>query len=977
MPMAMPMPTLTRSASVVGLWSAACLALGAACSGSGVAADLTDAVAAGGSDHDAGRADAPGSADAASDVISDTAVLDDADAPGPDASPDASPDTMADAVADAIAETTSDTSPDTVDAEPPPDATSGDADTGSPPDVPPDEVGAPGCLGDDDCAHLAAGSCAVPRCDLDTGACFLAPIEGADVPCDDGNPCSVGDHCQGGKCAGAAPLDCDDGNPCTDDLCLPGDGCIHLGNFAACDDGDPCTGGDQCVGGVCEPAGPECDDGNPCTDDACEPQADGSAVCVTEVLDGQPCDDGDACTAGDVCVGALCVGGGLPGCDDGNPCTEDVCDEDAGTCLHTLLADVACDDGDACTDGDLCQDGSCVPGPAVVCPEPTQCSVVTCEPAVGCLVTRLAGKPCDDGSACTAGDVCGADGTCVGPVPVGCDDGKVCTEDACLPETGCAHEDLVGPCDDGDPCTSGDHCAAGECTPDKIGCDDDDVCTMDTCDPLSGCVYTDLSGDCDDLDPCTVDSCDPKFGCLAQPAPLPCDDGDACTADDTCTLEGCFGEPLLCDDADPCTMDSCDPASGCSFDAYVGPCDDGDPCTEGEVCDDLGVCAGGLGVDPDDGIDCTLDACDSELGIQHVPDDGVCAEGLACHPIKGCVTGDVRLILTKVLLLPAAAAAEEGAGQWFQLVNRGTVAIDLTTVLVGNDDGEFAQMLSASGDVEPVLVAPGGRVAAIKRPLVVPDDVPEGFALIYGAPGDGFSLSPAGETIRLRDSFGDVLETLTIDPVATGPEVPAGAFPVVVGAPLELSAPVALAAADASANDDGDAWCAWAAGSGGPTGDTLDCDRVRLNEISLAGDDGARWVELHQPAGGAIGTLKLRFIDATGYPHVPVTVAPGGRAPIGAAVVVFDQPDGLGLPQLADGAVQLFRSSALLDVYGFGALDVLADTVVGQPMVEGAAGPAQEPGKAAARLHDGVDSDDNTVDWIQVDGGSPGELNAP
>ena len=38
--------------------------------------------------------------------------------------------------------------------------------------------------------------------------------------CDDGDPCTVGDACGGGKClAGARPLDCDDGNECIKNYC--------------------------------------------------------------------------------------------------------------------------------------------------------------------------------------------------------------------------------------------------------------------------------------------------------------------------------------------------------------------------------------------------------------------------------------------------------------------------------------------------------------------------------------------------------------------------------------------------------------------------------------------------------------------------------------------------------------------------------------------------------------------------------------
>lgn len=51
--------------------------------------------------------------------------------------------------------------------------------------------------------------------------------------------------------AACTPGGCDDGNPCTDDKCDPVVGCKNTPNSAACDDGDGCTVGDVCLGGKC------------------------------------------------------------------------------------------------------------------------------------------------------------------------------------------------------------------------------------------------------------------------------------------------------------------------------------------------------------------------------------------------------------------------------------------------------------------------------------------------------------------------------------------------------------------------------------------------------------------------------------------------------------------------------------------------------------------------------------------------------
>ncbi len=91
----------------------------------------------------------------------------------------------------------------------------------------------------------------------------------------------------------------------------------------------------------------------------------------------EQCDDGNA-TSGDCCSptcqfetpGASCP-------DDGNLCTNDVCNA-SGTCTHPNNT-AGCDDGDACTTNDACFGGTCVGGPAPAC---DPCEV--CDAANGC-----------------------------------------------------------------------------------------------------------------------------------------------------------------------------------------------------------------------------------------------------------------------------------------------------------------------------------------------------------------------------------------------------------------------------------------------------------------------------------------------------------------------------------------------------------------------------------------------------------------
>ena len=52
---------------------------------------------------------------------------------------------------------------------------------------------------------------------------------------------------------------------------------------------------------------------------------------------------------------------GTPCPDDGNPCTDELCDENDGKCKH-FNNKAPCDDGDPCTSGDLCGSAKCKPG---------------------------------------------------------------------------------------------------------------------------------------------------------------------------------------------------------------------------------------------------------------------------------------------------------------------------------------------------------------------------------------------------------------------------------------------------------------------------------------------------------------------------------------------------------------------------------------------------------------------------------------
>ena len=211
-----------------------------------------------------------------------------------------------------------------------------------------------------------------------------------------------------------------------------------------------------------------------------------------------------------------------------------------------------------------------------------------------------------------------------------------------------------------------------------------------------------------------------------------------------------------------------------------------------------------------------------------------------------------------------------------------------------------------------------------------------------------------------------------LDAIGTDPEITANEFPVANGVSTDFSLDALMAADDAEANDAPLDWCV---GTASPAGPPTDCGRARLNEISLAGDAGERWIEIHAPAGGSLAELTVRIVDADGNLAKEAIDGIAGRMPIGKTVV-FADGDGESIPALGSGSVQLLRDSQIVDVYGFGTLSVQVD-LDGHPMVEGTPGPEQTTGMAAIRPVDGQDTDDNSADWQQVEGGSPGELNSP
>ena len=241
-----------------------------------------------------------------------------------------------------------------------------------------------GATCDDEMCNTAPGPCFEPQGACDGGDCRYAPRP-SEAPCEDGDPCTLGDLCDGrGHCAPGLPLRCDE---------PPGAGCVDdstsrvFAAIGACD-GESCGYDFEdvfCASG-CVPETGRCLDDS-CRDIVCDAPAEACRETPGTCRDGiceyllaeraTECDDEDACTLADACDGEGNCAGTTVNCDDPPP-TECV-DGDTSRAYDSTgqCADGECD---YAHDDTLCAAG-CDPATGECARQPVDAAPVDAAPA--------------------------------------------------------------------------------------------------------------------------------------------------------------------------------------------------------------------------------------------------------------------------------------------------------------------------------------------------------------------------------------------------------------------------------------------------------------------------------------------------------------------------------------------------------------------------------------------------------------------
>jgi hypothetical protein len=235
-------------------------------------------------------------------------------------------------------------------------------------------------------------------------------------------------------------------------------------------------------------------------------------------------------------------------------------------------------------------------------------------------------QSCDDSSACTTNDVCGAGGSCGGTVvPDLGPPAATCLTRVCDSATGWRSTPAIDgtSCADDNVCNGAEVCGAGVClSGTALTCDNGLFCDgTEVCNSTLGC-QSGVPPIVADAVTCTVDSCDETTDSIVHTANnAACDNGLFCDGTEVCNSTlGCqSGTAIPCTTAALCATSSCNEA----LDACVEA-----PVTDGTVCDDGFSCS-------------TSSLCVAGNCVSTTPNNDVCDDGLTIDPaaLDICVAG--------------------------------------------------------------------------------------------------------------------------------------------------------------------------------------------------------------------------------------------------------------------------------------------------------------------------------------------------
>ncbi len=214
-----------------------------------------------------------------------------------------------------------------------------------------------------------------------------------------------------GPCNGTRPDGCNDPGDDRDSITNAGTVAVANGVIVSPVTG---TGSDACVVTLAESLATATGGIAIQTNDAATDMASAITEIVLSTCTLDPsCDDGSVCTDGDSCVGGSCTGtpnydtttsccdpllGDIVPIDDGEVCTDDVCDVETGMVSH-LPSDgsVTCDDGFFCTANDVCDGAGGCAGTdinQISCASDNDCFGSSCDLTTGVCVCMSTPELC-------------------------------------------------------------------------------------------------------------------------------------------------------------------------------------------------------------------------------------------------------------------------------------------------------------------------------------------------------------------------------------------------------------------------------------------------------------------------------------------------------------------------------------------------------------------------------------------------------